>query len=45
MSIAAFAVGEAALGELPTRRTKANTTPVRRQYVVKSDVAVLPEAR
>ena len=44
MSIAAFAVAEAALGDLPAHRTKSTKTPVRRQYVVKSDLAALPEA-
>lgn len=45
MSIAAFAVAEAPLGDLPTHRTKSHKAPVRRQYVVKSDAVALPEAR
>jgi hypothetical protein len=45
MSIAAFAIGEESLGALPSQKTKSTRTPVRRQYVVKSDAAALPEVR
>jgi hypothetical protein len=45
MSIAAFAIGEASLGALPSQKIKSSKTPDRRQYVVKSDATALPEAR
>ena len=45
MSIAAFAMAEAPLGALPSNNTKSNKAPVKRQYVVKSDAAAVPEAR
>jgi hypothetical protein len=45
MSIAAGPVADGAIGNLPSRKVKANVPPVRRQYLVRSDAVVVPEAR
>jgi hypothetical protein len=45
MSLAASAIGEVAIGFLPSKKIKSSKTPVLRQYVVKSDAVALPEAR
>lgn len=45
MSIAATPIADGAIGYLPSRKVKANQAPVRRQYVVRADTAVVPEAR
>jgi hypothetical protein len=46
MSIAVFAIGDAPLCALPSQKVKSATmTPVRRQYVVRSDAVALPKAR
>lgn len=45
MSIATLALGEGSLGAQQMPRTKSTKAPTRRQYVVKSDAAVAPEAR
>lgn len=45
MSIAAGPIADGAIGNLPSRKVKANVPPTRRQYLVKTDAVVVPEAR
>lgn len=45
MSIATGPVADGAIGTLPSRKVKANVPPVRRQYLVRTDTVVVPEAR
>jgi hypothetical protein len=45
MSIAAVSLAETALGSLSSRKVKSSKAPNRRQYLVKSDAAVVPEPR